>query len=163
MATQAVKNTHRQIFIDVSGGGETATYERLGEGVTDFTPSANPTVETKHYINASSPTHKISATERQYSFSADVIKGDPCLDYIASLDGKTGDEVDTYMIDVDASGTGTSGSYPAKRYAITISLEQPYSIEGGANQVMSGTFYANGDPVEGTFNTSTKTFTEKSA
>lgn len=163
MATLAVKNTHRQIFIDVSGGAETADFERLGPGVTDFTPSVNPTVETKHYIDASSPSHSISATERQYSFSADVLKGDAVLDYIASLDGKTGDDVKTYMIDVDASGAAASGAYPARKYEVIISLEQPYSIEGGANQTMSGTIYTNGDAVEGTFNASTKTFTEKAS
>lgn len=155
----AVKNTHRWIFLDTSGGGTTPSYERLGNGVTSFTPSNSPTVDSKHYINMSSPSHSITAIEKTYSFAADVIKGDACLDYIATLDGKTGADAETTMIDVDMSGTGTSGTYPAKKYEVVISLEQPYSIEGGQNQQMSGTFYTNNDAIEGTFNTSTKTFT----
>lgn len=157
MSTTTLKNTHRAIFLEVSDG----TYERLGEGVNSFTPSNNPTVDTKHYINASSPTHSITAIEKQYSFAADYVKGDPAIDFIASLDGATGDDCKATMVDVDMSaGTEPSGGYPAKKYSILISLEQPYSIEGGQNQQMSGTFYTNGDHVDGTFKTSSKTFTE---
>lgn len=157
MATVAVKNTHRAIYLDV--GGDTETYERLGNGVTSFTPSTNPTVDSKHYIDASSPSHSVTAVERQYSFSADVIKGDPCLDYLAELDGETGDDVKTHLVDVDLAGSATGGTYPARKYEVVISLEQPYSIEGGQNQQMSGTFYTNGDCVKGTFDTATKKFT----
>lgn len=155
----AVKNTHRAIYLDTSGNSTTPSYARLGNGVTSFTPSNSPTVDTKHYIDMSSPSHSITALEKTYAFAADVIKGDACLDYIATLDGKTGADCQTTMIDVDMSGTGTSGSYPAKKYEVVISLEQPYSIEGGQNQQMSGTFYTNNDAVEGTFNITTKTFT----
>lgn len=159
MATLAVKNTHRAIYLDTSGNGTTPSYERLGNGVTSFTPSTNPTVDTKHYINMSSPSHSVTAIEKQYAFSADVIKGDACLDYLAGLDGKTGDDVKSTMIDVDLSGTATSGAYPAKKYEVVIAIEQPYSIEGGANQTMSGTFYTNNDAIEGTFDISKKAFT----
>lgn len=162
METIAVKNTHRAIYLDTSNGAGQEAYERLGNGVTSFTPSSNPTVDTKHYIDASSPSHAVTAVERQYSFSADVIKGDPCLDYIAKLDGKTGDDCKSKMVDVDLAGSASAGAYPAKCYNILIALEQPYSIEGGANQQMSGTFYTNGDPVEGTFNPATKAFTPSS-
>ena len=151
-----LKNTHRAIYLETSEG----TYARMGEGVTSFTPTNNPTVDTRHYINMSAPSHSITAVEKQYAFSADYLKGDPCLDYIASLDGKVGDDVRTELIDVDMSaGTEPSEGYPARKYEIVIALEQPYSIEGGQNQLMSGTFYTNGDPVEGKFKTATKTFT----
>lgn len=154
-----LKNTHRAIYLNVTPAEETAQFERLGKGVNSFTPTSNPTVDTKHYIDASAPSHSITAVEKTYAFSADLLKGEPCLDYISSLDGKTGDAVRTEMVDVDMSaGTEPSEGYPAKKYEIVISLEQPYSIEGGQNQLMSGTFYTNGDAVEGKFKTSTKTF-----
>lgn len=157
--TTTLKNTHRAIYLNVNPDEGSAQFERLGKGVNSFTPTTNPTVDTKHYIDASAPTHSITATERQYAFSADYLKGDPCLDYIAGLDGKVGDEVRTEMVDVDMSaGAEPSEGYPARKYEIIIALEQPYSIEGGQNQMMSGTFYTNGDVTEGKFKTSTKTF-----
>lgn len=158
----AVKNTHRAIYLDTSGGSGEASYERLGNGVTSFTPSTNPTVDTKHYIDASSPSHSVTAVERQYAFNADVIKGEACLDYLSGLDGATGDKCKSIMVDVDLAGEATGGAYPAKKYNVLIAIEQPYSIEGGENQQMSGTIYTNGDYEEGTFNPSTKAWTAKS-
>lgn len=155
--TTTLKNTHRAIYLSTSNSG-TEAYERLGYGVNSFTPSSNPTVDTKHYIDASAPSHSITAVAKQYAFSADCIKGDPCLDYIASLDGATGDACKTWMVDVDLSSE-EGGKCKAKKYSVLVAVEQPYSIVGGENQQMSGTFYTNGDAIEGKFDTSTKAFT----
>lgn len=160
MATTTLKNTHRAIYLNTNPTEETAVYERLGKGVTSFTPTDNPTVETQHYIDASAPTHSVTAVEKQYGFAADRLKGEPCLDYIAGLDGKVGDDVRTTLVDVEMdTPTEPAEGYPATLYEIVIAVEQPYSIEGGQNQQMTGTFYTNGDPVKGKFKTATKTFT----
>lgn len=163
MPNMTLKNTNRAIYIKTSGDASSAVYSRLGEGVTSFTPSNNPTVDTQHYINASSPTHNITAIEKQYSFAADFVMGDAAIDYIASLDGATGEKCKSELIDVlMTTETEPSEGYPAKKYQILISLEQPYSIEGGQTEQMTGTFYTNGDYVEGTFKTSTGKFTPAS-
>lgn len=153
-----MNNTHRAIYLKIAD----STYERLGEGVNNFTPSNNPTVSTKHYINMKSPSNSITAIAKQYSMSADYIKGDPCLDYLESIEDKIGSDVVTELIDVDMSSPssgGTGTAFKAKKANITISVTQPYSIEGGNNQQIEATFYVNGDQVVGTFDTSTKTFT----
>lgn len=97
--------------------------------------------------------------------SADYVKGDPCLDYIEGIEDKIGSDCMSELVDVDMSSPaegGTGTSYKAKKANITISVTQPYSIEGGANQQIEATFYVNGDLVEGKFDTSTKTFTANS-
>lgn len=152
-----MNNTHRAIFLKIAD----STFERLGEGVNSFTPSNNPTVSTKHYINMKSPHNSITAIAKQYSMSADYIKGDPCLDYIEGIEDKIGSDCMTELVDVDMSTPadgGSGSSYKAKKANITISVTQPYSIEGGNNQQIEATFYVNGDLVEGKFDTSTKTF-----
>lgn len=156
-STVQMNNTHRAIYLKIAD----STYERLGEGVNNFTPSNNPTVSTKHYINMKSPSNSITAIAKQYSMSADYIKGDPCLDYLESIEDKIGSDVVTELIDVDMSSPasgGTGTAFKAKKANITISVTQPYSIEGGNNQQIEATFYVNGDQVVGTFDTSTKTF-----
>lgn len=157
-----LSNTHRAIYLKI---GE-SNFERLGEGVNSFTPSNNPTVSTKHYINMKSPHNSITAIAKQYSMSADYIKGDPCLDFIEGIEDKIGSDCVSELIDVDMSSpanggsSGTSGtSFKARKANITISVTQPYSIEGGNNQQIEATFYVNGDLVDGTFDTSSKSFT----
>lgn len=153
-----LSNTHRAIYLKIGN----STFERLGEGVNSFTPSNNPTVSTKHYINMKSPHNSITAIAKQYSMSADYVKGDPCLDYIESIEDKIGSDCVTELIDVDMSSPISDGGgtkYKARKANITISVTQPYSIEGGNNQNIEATFYVNGDLVDGSFDTSTKTFT----
>lgn len=163
VTTIQMNNTHRAIYLKIADG----KFERLGEGVNSFTPSNNPTVSTKHYINMKSPSNSITAIAKQYSMSADYVKGDPCLDYIEGIEDKIGSDCMSELIDVDmsspASGGSSGTSYKAKKANITISVTQPYSIEGGNNQQIEATFYVNGDSVEGKFDTSTKTFTANSA
>ena len=153
-----LSNTHRAIYLKIGN----STFERLGEGVNSFTPSNNPTVSTKHYINMKSPHNSITAIAKQYSMSADYVKGDPCLDYIEGIEDKIGSDCVTELIDVDMSSPISDGGgtkYKARKANITISVTQPYSIEGGNNQNIEATFYVNGDLVDGSFDTSTKTFT----
>ena len=153
-----LSNTHQAIYLKIGN----STFERLGEGVNSFTPSNNPTVSTKHYINMKSPHNSITAIDKQYSMSADYVKGDPCLDYIESIEDKIGSDCVTELIDVDMSSPISDGGgtkYKARKANITISVTQPYSIEGGNNQNIEATFYVNGDLVDGSFDTSTKTFT----
>lgn len=113
-----------------------------------------------------SPHNSITAIAKQYSMSADYVKGDPCLDYIESIEDKIGSDCVTELIDVDMSSPISDGGgtkYKARKANITISVTQPYSIEGGNNQNIEATFYVNGDLVDGSFDTSTKTFTANSA
>ena len=153
-----LSNTHRAIYLKIAD----SKFERLGEGVNSFTPSNNPTVSTKHYINMKSPHNSITAIAKQYSMSADYIKGDPCLDYIEGIEDKIGSDCMSELVDVDMSSPVPEGSgtaYKAKKANITISVTQPYSIEGGNNQQIEATFYVNGDLVDGTFDTSSESFT----
>ena len=134
--------------------------------MNSFTPSNNPTVSTKHYINMKSPHNSITAIAKQYSMSADYVKGDPCLDYIEGIEDKIGSDCVSELVDVDMSSPadgGSGSSYKAKKANITIGVTEPYSIEGGANQQMEATDYVNGDLVEGKFDTGTQTFTANSA
>ena len=154
-----LSNTHRAIYLKIGD----SKFERLGEGVNSFTPSNNPTVSTKHYINMKSPHNSITAIAKQYSMSADYIKGDPCLDFIEGIEDKIGSDCVSELIDVDMSSPAVGGSsgtsFKARKANITISVTQPYSIEGGNNQQIEATFYVNGDLVDGTFDTSSKSFT----
>ncbi len=148
------KNTEKWLFLDTTPGEADATYGRLGKGVTAATPSNNPTVQTQHYIDASAPTHSVSAIEKQFALTMERYVGDAANDWLASLDDKTGDALKSTLVVVDLTADASASvatAYPAKKYEIVVGLDQPYSVEGGATQAMSCTIYTNGDPTEGWF------------
>ena len=157
------KNTERRLYVDTTPGSGSATYGRLGKGVTAATPSNNPTVNSQHYIDASAPTHSVSALEKQFALTMERYVGDEANDWLAGLDDKTGDDLKSTLVVVDMTAeasTQVTTAYPAKKYEIVVGLDQPYSVEGGATQAMSCTIYTNGDPVEGWFDTAEMTWSD---
>ena len=78
--------------------------------MNSFTPSNNPTVSTKHYINMKSPHNSITAIAKQYSMSADYVKGDPCLDYIEGIEDKIGSDCVYKLVEVDMSYRADAGT-----------------------------------------------------
>lgn len=153
------KNTDTLLFIDTTPSGETPTYARIGEGVVSATPSNNPTVDTKHYINHKGPTNTVTAVAKQIALSMERYTGDVANDFLAGLDGAIGDDVKTTLVKVDSWEGSDEAALPAKKYEVVVAVNNNGTVQGGGVQDMDVTLYCNGDPVEGTFNTSTKAFT----
>ena len=157
------KNTERRLYIDTTPDEETATYSRLGKGVTDATPSNSPTVSSQHYIDAAAPTHSVTGLEKTFALTMERYVGDDANDWLAGLDDKTGDDVKTTLVVLDitaGASTSKATAYPAKKYEVVIGLDQPYSVVGGEAQAMSCTIYTNGDPSEGWFDTADSTWSD---
>lgn len=138
-------------------------YAELGEGFDQFNKSMNPQVSTKQYINQSTPKHTVTANQPQWAYNAERVVGDTVNDYFASLEGKVGDDLKSSMVIYNDYDAATSGAYPAVKYDVLIAPASTGNLQGGETQTMSGTVYQNGDGVEGTFNPTTKTFTESSS
>lgn len=153
MAYSTITNEKKAVYLDCSDAPHsTPAYARLGEGINTFTPANNGQISTKHYINDKFATSRRNGLQKQYSFSGDRVVGDTANDYIISLSEKTGSDVETTMIVAELiNGTIITGgtSYPAKKYDVMINVGNDGSIEGGQDVAIDGTFYVNGDPIEG--------------
>lgn len=158
MSTQTPLSHNTIVMINT--GGTTESWSRIGKGFTDLTPTNNPTVDTKQYIDESNATTIVTATQRQYAYTAERVVGDAANDYIASLDDKIGDDLKTQLVAYNDYDTKETGGYPAKKYEVVVAVSNPGDLSGGATQGMSGTIYVNGDPTEGFFEPSTNKFTE---
>ena len=152
-----ITNEKRAVFVKIMTD-TTPSFKRLGEGINTFTPSNNGQISTKHYINDKFATSRRNGLQKQFAFSGDRVVGDPANDYLMSLSEKTGSDVESEIIIADLTG---SSPYSAKKYDVMIDVSNDGTIEGGQDVSIDGTFYVNGDPIEGTCTVSgdTATFT----
>lgn len=151
-------NTDKWGFLNTTPSS-TATYARLGLGVTGVTPANNPITDTKHYINAKNPTTKVLGFSKQFTIALERYEGDDANDFIAGLAEKLGSDIETDIVIVDHFSEELPTAKPAKKYAVTVVVNNEGSIVGGAAMDMDVAVYVNGDPVSGTFDEDTKVFT----
>ena len=144
-------------YLEVNGANEF-----LGTGFTTLDEKPNAKTTSKRYICDSNASQSISSYEWEAEFEADQIQSDKAIEYIVNIGEmcKTGAEAETnyYKVDLDKEAN-TENSYRARKFKVAIKVDDSNKDNDGELQC-SGSFLAIGDPVEGTFNTATKTFTE---
>jgi hypothetical protein len=154
-----LSNTDKWVYLDKTPTGETRAYVRLGAGVTSFVPANNPSVDTKHYINAANPTTKVTGFSKQFNVTMERYKSDDANDFIAGLAGKIGTDAATTIIVVEHHDSAAVTTKPAKLYNVTIVVNGEGAIVGGGAMDMDVAIYANGDPISGTFNETSAAWT----
>lgn len=151
-----------QIPEDAGGDG---LFALMGEGVTDATVAGNATTNTTHYIHQRNGTTVVSGYAPSMAVTANAFKDDPVNEYLLYLGRtfKTGAVAKTKMVNVELFAEVTGTKVPAVQWDVDIAINNPGSGASGAMLAVTGTLYYRGDPTEGTFDTSTKTFTATGA
>lgn len=148
-------------FIDASFGGTTKNYVRLGKDLEEYNEELNPDVEVKKNILGEQ-----SVVHNGYEVQSEVdpfyaYSDDPLYEKLAEIanERKTGDACKTTKVDVLLNEDGTSvWAYCEDVYVV------PNSVGGDTSGVqIPFTVYSAGNRVAGTFDTKTKTFTEKAS
>ena len=134
------------------------TFELLGTGFTELNESASAQTTSKRYINQSSASQSITGYEWSTSFNADQIVSEKAIEYIREIGEmqKTGEETETEYIIVDLDKEAQTAGYRARKFNIAIAVDSFDDNDGELG--ISGNFLGQSDPVEGTFDTSAKTF-----
>lgn len=149
-------------YLDVSGGSDTAEYELLGFGVTQLDDSPSAQTTSKRYVNQKSATQTIGSYEWTAPLEFDLIRSEKAIEFIADIgeNEKTGAEAETNYVIVylEKPAESKQGEYKAKRRRVAVEVAE-FSDNDGEIQG-SGNLLAVGDWVWGSFNTSSKTFTE---
>ena len=136
-------------------------FEFLGAGFTAIDEKPNSQVTEKRYINDASSSQSVTGYKWQADFSGDQIDSEKAIEYITTIgkELKTGGDCESEYIRVDLDKpSNTDGGYYARKFKIAIQVSEFPNNDGELG--LSGVFLALGDPVVGTFNTKTKTFTE---
>lgn len=136
-------------------------FEFLGAGFTAIDEKPNSQVTEKRYINDASSSQSVTGYKWQADFSGDQMDSEKAIEYITTIgkELKTGGECESEYIRVDLDKAATTeGGFYARKFKVAIQVSEFPNNDGELG--LSGVFLALGDPVIGTFNTKTKTFTE---
>ena len=148
-------------YIDASFGGTSKNYVRLGKDLEEFNEELNPDVEVnKNILGEQNVIHNgyevQSEVEPFYAYS-----GDALFTKLASIanNRSTGDDCKTTKVDVLLKEDGSvEWAYCEDVYVV------PNSIGGDTSGVqIPFTVYNAGNRKKGTWNTSSKTFTESTS
>ncbi len=136
------------------------TYELLGTGFTELNESPSAQTTSKRYVNQSGSRQSVTGYEWGTSFNADQIVSEKAIEYIRNIGEMqlTGVDTETEYIIVDLDKEAETSGYRARRFKIAIAVDSFDDNDGELG--VSGNFLGQSDPVEGTFDTSTKSFTE---
>ena len=165
MATvEKIKRSLFAAFINTTPGTETATWARMGKGITSQKISYNPKVNTEQYVDEDNAYSSVDSYAPSLDGTQTCYKGEPVFEYIDGLRQKraVGSELETEVLFVYMYSTGTGSTYNAEKNAAVIQLGD-FGGDGGGNVTMTYTIGLNGDPEKGTASVSggTVTFTKK--
>ena len=152
-------------YLNCSNDGKTKAFALSGVGAK--TLDENPSAQTKgrKYVCDESATKSISGYDWNAAFDIDQIREQDAINFIVNIGENqlVGEDAETeyVVVDLDQKDAATDTSYHARKFNIAIEVASFTNDDGEMG--CSGNFLGKGDPVEGTFDTSTKTFTAKSA
>lgn len=142
---------------------ESPSYALMGVGTK--TLDENPSAQTKSrkYICDKSASKSISGYDWNSPFDIDQIREQEAINFIVNVGENqlVGEDAETdyIIVDLDQKEGTTGSSYHARKFDVAVEVASFTNDDGEMG--CTGNLLGKGDPIEGTFDTSTKTFTAK--
>lgn len=163
----------RHEFADYLNVGtiETPNYVLMGYGFTTLDENFGAQTEETKYVNDKVASTDVVSYTSNFAFTSHMIKSEEAIMalYKVGRDHLTGEDAEFEYVRVELwdpamTGTGDNATaventFKARKFNVAAAVD---SVSGESKQELSGTLNALGDPVDGTFNTSTKAFTPAS-
>lgn len=155
-----IKRSQLAIFLN-TGTKVAPVWNLIGEGVTEQTINYNPQTSEEIYVHQDSGNTNVESYKPNIPTPMTAIKGDPVFDYVDAIrkGRKVLADAESDVCIVYLYETATAGAYPAEKNACSIQVDD-FGGPGGESAKINFTINLNGDPEDGTFNPTTKTFTE---
>lgn len=159
MAGEKIERKYLAHFIDASFGNETANYIRLGKDLEEYNIELNPDVETLKNILGETSNNVMGYEPSGSVDTYYAYVGDPLFEHLSEIanERSTGSQLKTTVVDVLLNSKGVI-TWAYREDVLVI----PQSIGGdtGGVQIPFEIMY-NGNRKKGTFDMTTKTFTEE--
>lgn len=161
-----IRRSQIQTFVNVtpasphSVGSAGATYALLGDGVPSAETQMNPKTTEEQYIAQDTATITVDSYAPNMPIEMTAKKRDEVFEFVDQLrlDRAILADAVTDIVNVWAYETGGPTAYPAERQLVSIAVEE-FGGPGGEATKLNFTINFIGEPVAGTFNASTRTFT----
>lgn len=158
MATD-IKRSEFKTFMNTTPTA-TETWNLVGDGVTTGTVNMNPQTTEETFIHQDGASISIDRYAPTYPLEGKAKKGDAVFDFVDGLrkSRATLTDAETQIVNVWLYESPTGGAYPAEKQNVSIQIDS-WGGDGGQATRINYTINYIGDPVLGTFNPTTKTFT----
>lgn len=145
-------------YFDI-GTAQTPDIE-LGTVITQLDENSNPTEQEKQYITDKSKTTKVTGFNNEFPITSDLVKNEKVSEYFYGIfrDRKVGSDAQVVHYIVELWNSTATNTYKARKITQTVSITGKTANPG--EQISFTGSLKGGDFVDGTFNTSSKTFTE---
>ncbi|WP_317853794.1 hypothetical protein [Chakrabartyella piscis] len=144
-----------------TGTDTTPAYSLMGVGFNTIDENPAPQKDSTTYVSEKSQTTSILSYQTSFAFDSDLISDEVAVKklYDIGRNQLTGAdaEVDYVRVELFEAGT-TTGTFKARKFKVAVEVTS-ISGEGGAKVKVAGNLNGVGDFVDGTFNTTTNTFT----
>lgn len=134
----------------------------LGGVITEMTESSNPIESEKQYIHQKSKTKKVTGFSNEFPITMDMVKGDKVFEYMYKLfyERKTGSDlnIEHYIVNLWEAVAEQQNTYKARKIVQTCKITECNGSAGEQKQITGS--LDGGEFEYGTFNVTTKTFTE---
>ncbi len=151
---EKIKRSQFLTYINTTPSAQTAKWDVLGVGITEYGIAFNPQVDTEKWIIEDNSRNDHTSNQKQSSVTQKCYKGDPVFEFINGARDQL--NFKTQVLDIDR-WNGTGSSYPAKKSDVIITITNYM----GENAEIEYDMYYDGDAVDGTvtFEGNTPTFT----
>lgn len=135
----------------------------MGVGFTTLDESPNAQTDGKIYIHEKSQTTRVKSYQTTFPFNADMIESEEIITDIYDIATRHGTgakaEREYVRVELWRSADNQADVFTARKFNVSVQVGG-ISGAGGEAVALSGNLNALGDPVEGTFDITTKTFTK---
>ncbi len=139
---------------------DTPRFVLMGTGFTTLDENPGAQTAKKKYVNEKSTTSSVTGYETVFPFESDLIVQQEAVLalYNVGRNHCTGSDAEFQYVRVELwdKVPGKENEFAARLFTVSAEIS---SISGEDEIAVSGNLNAVGDPVDGTFNTATRTFT----
>lgn len=148
-------------YLNCANSTETTNYALMGAGAKTLDENPAAQTKTKKYVCDKSTRKSISGYDWSTAFDIDQIRSQDALSFIINIGENqlVGEDAETDYCIVDLDQKNDDGTYHARQFRIAVEVASFTNDDGEMG--CTGNLLAKGDPIEGSFDTKSNTFTPK--